>query len=134
MQSTIDKLKQVNENIKMSYADKMLALFNEMEYKCQALIKQLSEVDMKVSDVLHYIEDGNFNACQGYIYCKQIEVLRKERRIIKNELIPLRDFKNKIVPKNIKMVKEVVEIENKRSNIYHPRYLQKEDVLSGKFL
>lgn len=52
--------------------------------------RQLSNLDIQISDILHFIENENFNASQGYGYAKKLKQLRIERRRIKIEIEPLR--------------------------------------------
>lgn len=50
------------------------------------LIRQESNIDKAISDILHYIEFNNFSASDGYKLCKKLKELRLHRRKIKNEL------------------------------------------------
>jgi hypothetical protein len=50
------------------------------------LHRQQSIVDQEISDILHYIEFYNFNACQGWKLAKTLKDLRLKRRSIKNQL------------------------------------------------
>ena len=69
--------------------DKICSLsieFKKMLDSKDTLLKQLSEVDMMISDEMHYIEFYKFSASEGYKICKEIQRLRDERRKIKNKL------------------------------------------------
>ena len=74
----IDELKS---DIK-SISNKISSMKNNKEY----LLQELSNVDMAICDVMHYIEFNNFNACVGYKLCKVLKDLRLYRRKIKDEL------------------------------------------------
>lgn len=74
----IDELKR---DIK-SISNKISSMKNNKEY----LLQELSNVDMAICDVMHYIEFNNFNACVGYKLCKVLKDLRLYRRKIKDEL------------------------------------------------
>lgn len=50
------------------------------------LLRQESNIDKAISDILHYIEFNNFSASDGYKLCKKLKELRLHRRKIKNEL------------------------------------------------
>lgn len=52
-----------------------------------ALLDMESSVDKAISDILHYIEDYNFSACNGYKLCKILKNLRIYRRKIKDQII-----------------------------------------------
>ena len=56
--------------------------------------KMQSEIDSKLSDVMHYIENNKLNAVQCCRAVKLIQQLRKERRDINNTWELLRVYKN----------------------------------------
>lgn len=47
---------------------------------------RLSEIDLELSDMLHYIEFHKFSACEGYKLCKRLQEVLDRRRVIKNEM------------------------------------------------
>ena len=53
--------------------------------RVQELALRQSEADKVVSDIYHYIETTNLNACQGYKAYKKLQAALIERRRIKNE-------------------------------------------------
>ena len=53
------------------YSTKIQELFIEAEEKSQCFAKKLSNLDLQEQDVLHFIEQGNFNAYQGFMYSKK---------------------------------------------------------------
>jgi hypothetical protein len=50
------------------------------------LSNRQSELDQLISAIYHEIEVANFNAVEGYYFCKKLQQALQERRIIKNEL------------------------------------------------
>ena len=50
------------------------------------LDERLSEIDRQQSDVLHFIEQYDLNACDGFKVYKLLKEIRIERRGIKNEM------------------------------------------------
>lgn len=58
------------------------------------LIAKLSEVDKEISDINHYIEFGNYNACQGWRCFKMLQTLLRQRRKYKNEIQVLQMIKD----------------------------------------
>lgn len=50
------------------------------------LINMLSNVDKEISDILHYIENYTFSACEGYKLAKALKVAREKRRKIKDQI------------------------------------------------
>lgn len=101
--------------------------------------KKMSNITLKIEDVLHYIENDNFNACQGYVYAKKLQELRQERRLIKNELEPLHMLKTRLENNiNIRELSKTVDIIHKKEvalqdcaggKKYKPRVITKDDVL-----
>lgn len=65
----------------LALSRKLTSIKSNREY----LNQELSNVDMAICDILHYIEFNNFNACIGYKLCKVLKILRLYRRQIKNE-------------------------------------------------
>lgn len=58
-----------------------LNILEELPKKVNA---ELSRLDKEQCDVLHMIEFGRFNACDGYKLAKRLQDIRLERRDIKN--------------------------------------------------
>jgi cell division protein ZapA (FtsZ GTPase activity inhibitor) len=50
------------------------------------LSNRQSELDQLISAIYHEIEVANFNAAEGFYFCKKLQEALQERRIIKNEL------------------------------------------------
>lgn len=71
-------------------------LFEKIEDEFNRLNKELSKLDKLQSDILHIIENGGYNASEGYKLCKSLTDIRQTRRLIKNEIDPLRVFKQSI--------------------------------------
>ena len=84
------------------------------------LLGKLSEVDREISDINHYIEFGNYNACQGWRCFKMLQTLLRQRRKYKNEIQVLQMIKEcKFDNDSISSLSErIVEVSNK---LYHPR-------------
>lgn len=61
-----------------------ITILNEIdEYRSQ-LPKIQSTIDSSLSDLYHYIENNSLNTSQRYKIVGEIQKLRRERRIIKN--------------------------------------------------
>lgn len=61
----------------------------EYEKKEEALKK----CDQEIQDLMHVIELSNFNAYQGFDLAKQLQKVRNERRVIKDEIELLKSVK-----------------------------------------
>jgi len=89
------------------YTDQLLSIYNSIESDFDILSKKLSNIDIEAQKILHQLENINFNAYQGYLFCKQLQEIRKERRKIKNELAPLINLKTNFLQKNNELLKSV---------------------------
>jgi hypothetical protein len=74
MDSAIDYLKQIS------------VIINTADSEYKAFSKQLSLIDLETQDILHIIENENFNAVQGFQLAKQLKEVRVRRRAIKQNL------------------------------------------------
>lgn len=61
------------------------------------LQKELKLCDEESSDLIHLIEFSNFHASEGYKLCRDLQITRKRRRDIKNELETLTQIQAKLV-------------------------------------
>lgn len=109
-------------------SDKLLSMFSEVKQTHDEFVKELSTQDKMTSDILHRIELGTFNACEGYKLCKKIKEVRQERRVIKDELEPLKKLHGTILTiksKVQKSNKNIVKMEqNMQNRSYTPRVLK----------
>lgn len=73
---------------------------NEIDTYYDGLTNELSEVDLKIQDLLHYIESHKISILWAYKYIVELKKLRLERRRIKNDMFVLGKYsehKNKII-------------------------------------
>lgn len=106
----------------------MLVLFQDIDKRLKELSSEQSIADIKQDEILHYIEIHNLSASQSCKLIKQLKKVRKERRIVKNEINTincLKDtfvdkYKNKFIEKDImQALKNLKQLENKQNN---PKY------------
>ena len=117
----------------VKHIDAVAEVFKDIETDYDKIKKQLSEVDLRISDVLHFIEDGGFNAYQGFIFAKKLQELRQDRRKVKDELDRYRTLMTNVVYKNKGTLAEVqAAVMQKKERKYHPRRLTKEGVLKNE--
>lgn len=57
-----------------------------LDTKRSDLVKELSDVDEEICDILHYIEFGRLNASQGWAAAEMMKLSRQRRRKIKDAL------------------------------------------------
>ena len=73
---------------------------NEIDTYYDGLTNELSEIDLKIQDLLHYIESHKISILWAYKYIVELKKLRLERRRIKNDMFVLGKYsehKNKII-------------------------------------
>lgn len=106
----------------------MLVFFQDIDKRLKELSSEQSIADIKQDEILHYIEIHNLSASQSCKLIKQLKKVRKERRIVKNEINTincLKDtfvdkYKNKLIEKDImQALKNLKQLENKQNN---PKY------------
>ena len=87
----------------------------------QELADSLSELDKKISDIMHCAEFYELDACRGYKLYKILHQTRIERREVKNELMAIGQVLVKIPVENING--SILEIEKAYSENkkYKPR-------------
>lgn len=102
-------------------ATKFSNVVEEIKTTRNNLIKELSSVDLKVSDVQHYIEGRNLNAVEGFKAYKLLQDILRERRVIKNKISEIEPVyyslivTNKLDNKAKDIEKKVLTIQNRNS-------------------
>lgn len=106
----------------------MLVFFQDIDKRLKELSNEQSIADTKQDEVLHYIENHNLSASQSCKLIKQLKKVRKERRLVKDEIDTIRSlkdtfvdkYKNKFIEKDImQALKNLKALENKQNN---PKY------------
>ena len=106
----------------------MLTFFQDIDNRLTELSKQQSIWDIKQDELLHYIENNNLDAVKSCKAIKQLKLVRKERRHVKNEIDTIRSlkdtfvdkYKNKFIEKDlIQALKNLKELEQRKNN---PKY------------
>lgn len=82
-------LKIVNEIVKLS------GLYTELESYLGSLSDQLSDLDLFQEDLLHYVEERDFTPTQALKFVNFLKKKRKERRIVKQDMVIRDEFHNK---------------------------------------
>lgn len=106
----------------------ILIFFQDIDKRLKELSREQSVADIKQDEILHYIEIHNLSASQSCKLIKQLKKVRKERRLVKNEINTincLKDtfvdkYKNKFIEKDImQALKNLKQLENKQNS---PKY------------
>ena len=72
--------------------EKALALLNTIEDTETELYNKQSEYDNKIQWWLHFLENNTITTKQSYRIMRELKTLRKERRIVKDNIDMLRSF------------------------------------------
>ena len=108
----------------------MLNLFNNANKALYIEIERLSQKDMELSDLDHYLEFNNFKASQYAKLGKLRKTLRKERRLIKQNIEMIETIKrftdkynNKLITGDIiQNLKDQENLKNRQENaVYNYR-------------
>lgn len=81
------------------------------------LMQELSVVDTEISDILHAIEFGRFNASEGYKLAKTLQDARNKRREVKSKLEvvdSLQQLKNNIKKPEVNNLAQTVQAQTNR--------------------
>lgn len=93
-------------------------LFVEAPKRYEHNEEALKKVDEEIQDLLHVLELGTFNASEGYKLAKEIQKLRKERRILKDEMElfkPIKEFLTYQKPTEKNISKTIGDIRNMKN-------------------
>lgn len=117
---------------------KAIDTLNRFEEEKTSLIDKQSYYDLAEQDILHTIENDNFNASDGYKLAKKIKNLRGERRQVKNQLELINEFQNnsnKLINNNNRKIL-ISNLKHKyvilKNSKYHYKVLSKEEIKYDK--
>ena len=125
------------------YSEQLLKTYEKIDEDIRLLYLQLSRLDGLQQDILHIIENGNFNASEGYLLARMIKNARIERRDVKIELDTLNNLKRNFCDKSINRLKftsnSIKDQDNtllklREERVYNPKVLDTTDlklVVSG---
>ena len=122
-----------------NYSEQLLGIYSDIKHDFEKLTNELSQSDLYEQDVLHMIENGKFNASDGYKFAKMIYDNRIKRREIKNELEPLMQLKTSFIDKNIQalntahqavIIKDNILTNLTENKVYTPRIIGKAEKVS----
>lgn len=99
------------------YSEQLLEIYNKINAEVRRLCAEVNQADLYDLDMLHIIEKGGFNACEGYKLAKMIHENRVFRRQVKNELEPLKQLKNNFIDKNMELLNKTHQEVIRRGNI-----------------
>lgn len=106
---------------------------NELDTYYDGLANELSVIDLKIQDLLHYIENNNISILWSYKYIVELKKLRMERRRIKRDMFVLgkyNEHKNKIISSGNRqfLMNEVYKAEKQLDTPYKNRQYKDEEI------
>ena len=98
-----------------------------------SLTDNLSELDCKMQDLLHYIENNKINVLWCYRMIKEIKQIREKRRKVKNDMELLSKYneqKNKMISKENRqfLMTEIYKREKMLSKNYTNKQYTEEEM------
>lgn len=107
---------------------KLDSLVKGIHKKVKSLENELDVCDKESQDILHMIELSNFHASKGYNLAKDLQVVRKKRRRVKDELDALSAIKKTLnvhrpIPHQAQVLASIVGEKDKKmkNRSYTPR-------------
>jgi len=91
------------------YTEQLIEIYDNINKDINHCNSEISRLDLIQQDILHAIENGNFNVVRGYKLAMRIKETRAERREIKNEFYTLDNLKKSFCDKNFQLLKETHE-------------------------
>ena len=106
---------------------------NELDTYYDGLANELSVIDLKIQDLLHYIENNKISILWAYKYIVELKKLRMERRRIKRDMFVLgkyNEHKNKIISSGNRqfLMNEVYKAEKQLDTPYKNRQYKDEEI------
>lgn len=111
----------------------MKNFFEGIEQEHKELIEELTNKELEQQDLLHELELNNLNAVEITRVAVDLKKVRKERRIIKNDIERIKliknftdKYNNKFIGNEIKvLIKELYKLKKRQENRqYEPRILK----------
>ena len=111
------------------YSEQLQNIFQLIRKDIEQTNIKESMIDKEQSDLLHCIEFGTFNACEGYKICNMLKKIRIERRKNKRERDTLKSlydgFTKQVYQKLINNSEQIIALENKQKILtYTPKVLK----------
>lgn len=95
--------------------------------------EEQSKLDMQTSDLLHYAENNNLSAPQCCKFVKELQKVRRKRRIVKDDYDLLNAYRthiNKITGKANRefLISEVAKVEKQHGSKYKNRIYEEKEL------
>jgi len=119
------------------YSEQLLEIYNNIDKDYEYYYSEVGRFDAITQDLLHAIENGDFNVAEGYKLAKRIKDIRVERRIAKVEVKTLSNLKKTFCDKNIHQLKcahgqikkeDEILMKQIEEKVYKPKILESIDL------
>lgn len=90
--------------------DNLMKVYEFTLSELNQLTKELSNVDIEIQSLLHYVEFNKFDVVSGYKIVRNLKDLRIKRRGIKNELEPLQILLSSLEKCDLNRVNEKIKV------------------------
>lgn len=112
---------------------KIISDLDELDEYYDSLNYKLSDIDLKIQDLLHYLECNKISILWVYRYVSELQKLRLERRHIKNDIFILSKFnenKNKLIGSKNRnfLLTEIHKAEKQLESPYKNRQYSDEEI------
>lgn len=128
-ESFINSYEEIDTEFLLSQIKTTSELILKAKNNMLPLNHMLSQVDLEICDVLHFLEFFNFSACEGYKLAKLLKDLRVKRREIKNEIKRIDVLKN-VSTRTLTSGKTMASLKQVDNQNYVPRVLV--DMFEGR--
>lgn len=103
------------------YVMDLKQIFNDVSAEYDRLYLEIGKCELEQQDLLHKIENSNFNAAQGYKIAKELKEVREKRRGYKNDFVIIEEVRNNFVKRYdqqlSKVLESVTQINNKLDHL-----------------
>ncbi|PKR82426.1 hypothetical protein [Heyndrickxia camelliae] len=72
--------------IATKYLNELESMISNIEKDFQKLREEAQKYDKELAEYYHTVEHKVFNAAEGYYIAKELQILLRKRRLVKNEL------------------------------------------------
>ena len=78
------------------FISEMQSIADRINVEFDKLSKLNSQLDKEISGIYHRIEQSNFNAYEGWLFSKELQIALRKRREVKHEISRLHTLRREI--------------------------------------
>lgn len=116
---------------------KLSKILDDLPKQIERLNKQVQLCDLEEQDVLHVLEFSSFNAQQGWKLAKDLQLTRKKRRELKDELDELLKIQtavgnNRAMTSHVRSAKDILSYSKKLKKTRNYTLRVRKDLVNKK--